>query len=116
MDWNNLSKWKKNYIASTFALWSITLSVSMFFYLGTNSGTDIPPAPFVLAFIVLLVSMFIYIPVDLILSALEYKQINGRLTSSYISKKALWLVVDLIALYYFFDIFLSNKDAFIGSL
>ena len=70
----------------------------------------------IVAFIVLLVSMSIYIPIDLILSALEYKRINGRLTSSYISKKALWLVVDLVALYYFFNIFLSNKDAFVGSL
>ena len=116
MNWNNLTKWEKNYIALSFAIWALTIAVSMVFYMGTGSGSDLPPAPFVWGFMVLLIAIFVYVPVNLIFSLREFKEKNGKLTSSYISKKVFRLVIDLLVVYYFFHLFFTYKDVYFGFL
>ncbi len=116
MNWNNLAKWKKNYIASSFAIWALTIAISMVFYMGTGSGSDLPPAPFVWGFMVLLIAMFVYVPLNLVFSLREFKEKNGKITSSYILGKALWLIIDLLVFYYFFDLFFTYKDVYFGFL
>ena len=116
MNWNNLEKWKKNYMAFSFAIWALTIAVSMVFYMDTGSGSDLPPAPFVWSFIVLLIVMFVYVPVNLFFSLREFKEKNGKLTSSYISRKVFWLLIDLLVVYYFFHLFFTYKDVYLGFL
>lgn len=116
MNWGNLAKWKKNYIAFTFAIWSLTISISMFFYMGTGSTNDLPPAPFVLGFIVFLIAVFASIPIELFFSIREFMEKNGKISADYLSRKLLWLFLDLLIAYYFFDLFFTYKDEYLGFL
>lgn len=116
MNWNSLTKWKKNYIAISFAIWALTIAISMVFYMGTGSGSDLPPAPFVWGFMVLLVAIFLYVPLNLIYSLKEFRKKDGKLTSSYISRKVFWLIIDLFVVYYFFHLFFTYRDTYLGFL
>ena len=108
MEWNKLANWKKNYLAVTFAIWSLTISISMVFYLGTG-GNDLPPAPFVFGFIVFLLAMLIYFPVNVIM----IRKTGGN---NFSFKNILFLIIDLFVLLYFLFLFLTYRDVYLGFL
>jgi hypothetical protein len=116
MNWNDVAGWKKNYIALSLAIWALTISISMFFYMGTGTGGDLPPAPFVWGFIVLLIAMLLYVPINIIYSLKEFKVKGGKYDSTYVLTKIFWLILDLLAIYYFLYLFFTYKDVYLGFL
>ncbi len=100
MNWSNLAKWKKYYILISFVVLVIVITIGEIFYTGSSLKNNYIQSAFIWGISALFYEIFIYALIDFILSLKEFKNKNGKLNFSYVSRKAFRLFITLLVVYY----------------